>query len=134
MLDAASPNRWPGSPLRGLILGLALIGVIAALSWSGPGIAADSDGQFRVFGAGDISCERWLADRREGNPSARQSEMWVAGYLTAYNQFVHKDFDISARYDGNYLMTWLEEYCRKRPPNQLVIAARELVQMLRRRR
>ena len=134
MPDAADPYRRPSASLRKLVLGFALMAAAVVSSWSAPGIAADSDGEFRVFGSGEVSCERWLADRREGNPSARQSEMWVAGYLTAYNQFVHKDFDISARYDGNYLMTWLEEYCRKRPPNQLVIAARELVQMLRRRR
>ncbi len=60
--------------------------------------------------------------------------MWVAGYLTAYNQFVHKEFDVTDRYDSDYVLKWIDEYCRKRPPNKLVVAARDLVQTLRRRR
>lgn len=95
--------------------------------------AADASGEFKVFGSGQLSCQRWLDDRREGNPSAAQSEMWVAGYLTAYNQFVHKDKDVTDPYDGTFVLQWIDEFCRKRPTNQLYIAARELLSLLRRR-
>ena len=94
--------------------------------------AADPKGGFRVFGSGELSCLRWLDDRRLGNESARQSEMWVAGYLTAYNQHVYKGRDVSTRFEGDYLLNWIDDYCRKRGQNNLVIAAHELVQMLRR--
>jgi len=95
--------------------------------------AADASGEFKVFGSGELSCQRWLDDRREGNPSAAQSEMWVAGYFTAYNQFVHKDKDVTHPYDGTFVLQWIDDYCRKRPANQLYIAARELLSLLRRR-
>ena len=95
--------------------------------------AADASGEFKVFGSGQLSCQRWLDDRRESNPSAAQSEMWVAGYLTAYNQFVHKDKDVTHPYDGTFVLKWIDDYCRKRPANQLYLAARELLALLRRR-
>ena len=66
-------------------------------------------------------------------PSSAQSEMWVAGYLTAYNQFVHKDKDVTDPYDGAFVLQWIDDYCRKRPNNQLYLAARELLALLRRR-
>ncbi len=118
--------------LRPVVLSL----VACWLSAMAPSPTAADDGGngFRVFGAGDLTCQRWLEDRRMKNPSATQSEMWVAGYLTAYNQFVHKEFDVTDRYDGDYVLNWIDEYCRKRPPNKLVVAARDLVQTLRRRR
>ena len=119
----------------GLRPGLGALALLACLA-SGPEgqpQAADSAGGFRVFGSGELSCLRWLDDRRLGNQSARQSEMWVAGYLTAYNQYVFKEHDVSAKFEGDYLLNWIDDYCRKRGQNDLVIAAHELVQMLRRR-
>lgn len=96
--------------------------------------AADGSGKFRVFGSGELTCQRWVSDRFEGNASSVQSEMWVAGYLTAYNQFVFKGADIAKRFDGAAMLSWLDEYCQKRPPNTLITAAKELIQMLHRHR
>ena len=110
---------------------LVLAALLAAAG--GGAQAADASGAFKVFGSGQLSCQRWLDDRREDNPSAAQSEMWVAGYLTAYNQFVHKDKDVTAPYDGNFVLKWIDDYCRKRPANQLHLAVRELLALLRRR-
>lgn len=125
-------HRWPEGVLRRGLGALALLGC-AALGGTSATLAADQSGGFRVFGSGELSCLRWLDDRRLGNESARQSEMWVAGYLTAYNQHVFKERDVSARFEGDYLLTWIDDYCQKRGQNSLVIAAHELVQMLRRR-
>ena len=119
-------SRWAGagrSSGRLLISAVALtVVLIAGMGFGAAAESADASGQFRVFGSGNLTCERWLADRQEGNPSASQSEMWVAGYITAYNQFVHKEFDVSERQDGDYLLKWIDDYCRKQPPNQLVFA------------
>ena len=114
-----------------LAVALVLAALLAAAG--GGAQAADASGAFKVFGSGQLSCQRWLDDRREDNPSAAQSEMWVAGYLTAYNQFVHKDQDVTAPYDGNFALKWIDDYCRKRPANQLHLAVRELLALLRRR-
>ncbi len=148
MAVAGGPKKgWKGSagmeqrlshlgPARILLRSatLSLAAVCLATAAASVSRADDGEGGFRVFGAGTLTCQRWLEDRRQKNPSASQSEMWVAGYLTAYNQFVHKEFDVTDRYDGEYVLNWIDEYCRKRPPNKLVIAARDLVQTLRRRR
>ena len=124
-----------GRPRRALWLaaGLAVLLTGSALGLSSAPQASNSAGAFRVFGSGELSCLRWLDDRRLGNESARQSEMWIAGYLTAYNQYVFKESDVSAQFEGDYLLNWVDDYCRKRGQNTLVIAAHELVQMLRRR-
>ena len=117
--------------VRGLYGALLAVTILA----SGPvreAVAADGSGVFRIFGSGHLTCQRWLVDRQEGNASADQSEMWVAGYLTAYNQFVFRGQDISKHFDGEAMLNWLDNYCQKRPPNTLVMAAKELIQMLQR--
>jgi hypothetical protein len=108
---------------------LAAAGAIAAA----PASAADAAGNFRVFGSGDLPCGRWLDDRGAGNASAKQSEMWVAGYLSAVNEFVYKGPDITQPHEGAYLLEWLDGYCRKHPSHALAVAAHELLLMLRRR-
>ena len=124
-------NRW-SLRFRCGAFGVVVAAFLLAMP-SGDAEAADASGEFRVFGSGELSCQRWLDDRRENNPSAAQSEMWVAGYFTAYNQFVHKDKDVTDPYDGAFLLKWIDDYCRKRPANQLYLAARELLALLRRR-
>jgi hypothetical protein len=125
-------GAWAGTPLAGALLaGLAAALLVTA---DAPARAADRQGRFAVFGSGELSCQRWLDDRRLGNESARQSEMWVAGFLTAYNFYVYKDYDITERFDDAVVLEWLDEYCRDRPQNKLVVASHELLQMLRRRR
>ena len=121
------------SGLRGCLLALAIAAAVFVALPAAKATAADASGEFRVFGSGQLSCHRWVEDRREGNPSSAQSEMWVAGYLTAYNQFVHKDKDVTDPYDGAFVLQWIDDYCRKRPNNQLYLAARELLALLRRR-
>ena len=121
--------------LRFLPLAAELFMALLVQSWPGPAVlAADAEGEFRVFGSGRLQCGRWLADRLEGNPSAKQSEMWVAGYLTAYNQFVFREADITDPYSGEFVLEWLDGYCRERPSNGLVAAVRQLLETLRRRR
>ena len=124
-------GRWV-APSYGPAIALFLF-AFAAFIGADPGKAADESGDFRIFGAGNLSCERWTADRSERNPSAEQSEMWLAGYFTAYNEFVHRDKDITDPYDGAYVLQWVDDYCRKRPEYLLVMAARELLVVLRRR-
>ena len=58
----------------------------------------------------------------------------AAGYLTAYNQFVFREADITTPYDGEFVLEWLDDYCRDRPSNTLVVATKQLLEMLRRRR
>ena len=127
----STPHR--DSTLRGCALAIGIALAVGLVLPAFDAKAADAAGEFRVFGSGELSCHRWVEDRREGNPSAAQSEMWVAGYLTAYNQFVHKDKDVTDPYDGNFVLQWIDDYCRKRPTNQLYLAARELLSLLRRR-
>ena len=126
-------GQTPPRRALGLVAGVAILAFAAMILPSDWSRAADESGEFRAFGAGLLSCQRWLDDRRERNPSADQSEMWVAGYLTAYNEFVHRNRDIIHPYDGAYVLKWLDDYCRKRPENELVVAARELLIVLRRR-
>ena len=121
--------------LRFLTPAAAFFMVLFVQSWPSPAVlAADAEGAFRVFGAGELPCGRWLADRLEGNPSAKQSEMWVAGYLTAYNQFVFREADITDPYGGAFVLEWLDGYCREHPSDGLVVAVRQLLETLRRRR
>jgi hypothetical protein len=132
--SGATGNRC--ADLRAGLPSILLAALLAAVLWGNAPAAraADDRGNFATYGSGELSCLRWLDDRGADNESARQSEMWVAGYLTAYNFYIYKDYDITDRFDGQRILQWIDEYCQDRPPNRLVVATHELVQMLRRRR
>jgi len=127
-------RRRNNAPTRRPWLRFGLLGIAAALATLGAGAAgaADAEGRFRIMGSGNLQCGQWLNDHRENNTSAAQSEMWIAGYLTAYNQFMHKEQDVTAPYDGNFVLDWIDGYCRQQPGNPLILAARSLLEELRR--
>jgi hypothetical protein len=98
-------------------MGLSLLS-----AWSGPGRAADSDGQFAALGAGTATCQRFL-DARE----ARSDEYflfggWLEGYLSARNQTADDTFTLVPWQSVDVLAGFLAQHCRRNPDERFLNA------------
>lgn len=72
-----------------------LFALIAGLSISAAAVAADKSGSYTTFGAGNKTCESWLKEREKGEPRAWQLQQWLLGYVSAYNNWVHKGQNVA---------------------------------------
>jgi hypothetical protein len=59
---------------------------------------------------------------------------WVVGYLTAYNEWVAPDGNISAGTDNDGIAAWMDNYCQAHPLDNVARAARALVVELKARK
>ena len=100
--------------IRALLLGLAA--VIAADGASAQGRA--------VYGFSSTSCGQWLQARTAKNRSSLQLQAYVDGFLSGYN-FASDDPDFLASMPhdkGASFHTWIDDYCRGKPDNDLTEA------------
>jgi hypothetical protein len=100
--------------IRTLLLGLAV--VIAADNASAQGRS--------VYGLSSTSCGQWLQARTAKNRSSLQLQAYVDGFLSGYNfAAVDPDFLASMPHDkGESFHTWIDDYCRGKPDNDLTEA------------
>jgi len=67
-------------------------------------------------------------DRRNG--SGVYYEMWVTGYVTAFNHVYPATYDILGNTDITGAMLWLENHCRQNPLRQFGVAVNALINEL----
>lgn len=102
-----------------------------ALWMSGAAHAADTKGNFAIKGAGRVTCadfNRAIAGKSE---AALGMVSWLAGYLTAANQYEPRTYDLLAWQDELYLVASVRGYCQKFPKRPLIAVAIGLTQSLR---
>lgn len=98
----------------------------ALLCVSSAGYARASTGNYEVYGAGTVSCGKWLADRTNG--TWYDEADWVLGWLSAAGYYeVHGDL---RQTDSDAVAAWLDNYCRDNPLKSLSDAAGHLVRAL----
>jgi hypothetical protein len=85
--------------------------------------AADVNGNYRFWGAGGITCKAYVEMAGAQNADFDKVSLWVAGYLTSYNRFSDKTYDIVEK-DGNIssVMLWMLNYCNKNSDKALSAA------------
>lgn len=109
--------------MRGLILA-----VLASLALPTVAMANAQNGIFSVMGLAAMSCGRYTADRRQAPPDQDNlAYEWVAGYLSAYNQYVDPARDVIGTPDAAALSGWLDNYCTTHPLDNLAQAAMALI-------
>lgn len=59
---------------------------------------------------------------------------WVAGYLTAYNQFTPDTYNILGNSDLIGVLLWIKNYCEKNPLDSAAAALKNLTPELYPRR
>jgi hypothetical protein len=86
--------------------------------------AADDSGSYSYWGAGAITCEAYTGMAAAQNADFDKVSFWVGGYLTAYNRFTDKTYDIVEK-GGNItsVTNWLTQYCKDHKGDLLTVAA-----------
>ena len=104
-----------------IVAAVLLMVAVASPKAAGPG------GMHKVYGAGNVSCGKWLEVRNMRDVRYFQSESFIFGYLTSYNYFVHPKGDIVGKADEEGVMAWIDKHCRDYPLESLAQAAITLV-------
>lgn len=75
-------------------------------------MAADTNGKFSVKGAGRKSCNDFLDAKASASSDYLLYGGWVEGYISSYNQFQPKNYDISPWQTTELLLVFLAEHCK----------------------
>lgn len=106
--------------MRQLLLALALLG--AAL----PVAATEQQKTYAVYMT--IPCEAYLQERWDPQGVRyKQIQAWISGYVTAYNGWQADTHDILGGSNVASAESWVENYCKAHPLNNLSNAMAELV-------
>ncbi len=108
--------------LKTVMMALFTAMLISSVSW-----AADKDGAYVSFGVGTRSCAGWVTARKADDIRAVQYQEWLLGYLSAYNNWVHKGQNIAGKTDKKGLLAWIDNYCRGNGADSLAQAAENLM-------
>ena len=104
-----------------------LFALIVGLSISAAAGAADEEGRYTTFGAGNKTCESWRVEREKGEPRAWQLQQWLLGYVSAYNNWVHKGRNVADGTNAKGMFAWIDKYCADRPRDLLATVVEELI-------
>lgn len=104
-----------------------LFALIAGLSIAAAAGAADKSGVYTTFGAGNNSCESWQKERVKGDPRIWELQQWLLGYVSAYNNWVHKGQNVADGTNAKGMFAWVDKYCADRPGDLLATVVEELI-------
>jgi hypothetical protein len=83
-------------------------------------MAVDTDGNYAVWGIGKKSCFGFNKEM-SGEDNAKYKH-YIKGFLTAYNIFTEKTFNITGSMNETAVLEWLNEYCTDNPMSGLETA------------
>ena len=89
--------------------------------------AADEGGKFAIKGIGNSPCSQFLTETKANSKSVYLYVGWMNGYLTAQNQHMKNNFDLTSWENIHTLGDYLRNYCKKRPRDSFYIAAASMV-------
>lgn len=80
-----------------------------------PAKATDEHGLYQALHY--ISCLQYTDDRKLPAHTGRNAadEIYISGWLSAYNYLVASTYDITPNHDINIVMGWLDHYCAENP-------------------
>ena len=111
----------------------SITAVAAALGLLTASAATAQAQKVRIYGVAPIpSCETWTTARKAG--SAAQLESWALGFVSGFN-FYSPDSrgDIAPNTDAKALLSWVDQYCRAKPLDNVLHATTKLVRELKAR-
>lgn len=87
--------------------------MLSLLLLSTSALAVDATGNYAVWGVGKKACFGY--NKEAGNPDGDKYKHYIRGFLTAYNIFTEKTYNISGKMDENQIVEWLHAYCDDNP-------------------
>ena len=90
---------------------------------------------WKVVGAGNLACGKWLAAREEKNvPQQYPVIQWVAGWVVSYNYYLIGAPASPRRRveqpDPEAITAFLDKYCKEHPARIIAFSAADLVEQL----
>lgn len=101
-------RKMRGAAMRPLLFVLALS--------AGEAIAADSDGNFAIKGAGLQTCGAFVASFEARSTDLGLYGGWIDGFLTGQNQYLDGIFDLAAWETTQVLLGLTHSSCSQLPP------------------
>lgn len=95
-----------------------------------PAIGAAAAPTYVIRGVGADSCQDWNQYKMADGPARYGSISWVLGYLSAFNNFVSADGDLTARTSVDEITAWIDDYCRAKPLDTVAGATTALISQL----
>jgi len=84
-----------------------------------------------VYGHGNSKCSDYNQFRFDnGGNIVKNYQVWVNGFLSAYNTFVSQTGDVGKGMKSDDLMLWVEDFCRLNPDTYFQRAMIELLRAL----
>jgi hypothetical protein len=77
--------------------------------------AVDKNGKFAIKGVGNTSCEEFVAHTRNDRYQKFLYAGWINGYITAQNQHLKDNFDITSWENIETIGNYLVSHCEKHP-------------------
>lgn len=87
--------------------------------------AADSEGNYAVWGVGKKSCFNYMQARAKDDYENYSN--YIKGFLTAYNMMENDTYSITATKPFSQLLEWLDDQCELKQMNPLEQALLELI-------
>lgn len=116
-------------------IALATLAFVVLPGFAANGVsAADAANRFSARGLGTKDCSIYLEARAAGLQESEPYAHWFMGFLTAYNWLEPDTYDVSAEYNSNGLLRYLELYCQKDPTKRIIDAAMSFVRAVYERR
>ncbi len=93
---------------------------------------ASAQTKYFVIGSGTESCGQRL---QPSNPYVyHYQDMWIQGYLSAYNYYGPGDGHIQAGTKPSGYFAWIDNYCRTNSLDDIETATRELIKEFEKRK
>ncbi len=92
--------------------------------------SADSEGNYEVYGDGNIVCSQYIQFYSDNSPKLKDISIWLSGYLTAYNLLNDETNSISGPWRIETQMEWIFDYCRISDNSDVANAAQSLTNFL----
>jgi hypothetical protein len=85
-----------------------------------------------VRGEGSARCASWVQEHERNSSRRPVQDSWVLGYVNAVSGALEIPGveDVSAPFRNMDLVTWVDDYCRSHPDEELIRAADALMRYL----
>jgi len=100
-------------------------------------VSLDAMSDWAVKGEGNFSCPDYVAAKRSNTAKLYSSVTWVQGFISGLNYQAAleegADSFVGQEFPATSIVSWLENYCREQPQDDLSDAAEALVVELKER-
>jgi|GEM_PF-7082353 len=92
-----------------------ILALLVCVGFPAVGKATDESGLYQALHY--ISCQQYTEDRKQPPHTGRNAadEIYISGWLSAYNYLVANTYDITPNHDVNVVMGWMDKFCVDNP-------------------